>query len=725
MRLIAVALMFIALLVVPAQPAAAQTRECDFARLLPEPLRRFLGRSWVGEVTVPVEGVPVTVQMCATQSQSYRAAYLLDRTDDALWALDRRTDARLTGDVVRQIAFISTAEMRSYGADGFITSDKVIYLSEDSADSTLVHELAHYWADSRNFGEDWMVEAYAEYLTSLVAPEIGMEYSPFPALQMCAGQPLVSLSPRGPNPELFRCAYSAGPRVLHRLGEAVGHDTVGAAISGLSQDSRQITSLGLLNALEQMSGADLTQIYIEGRVLPASEDERLMRRGVLRAALRQAEAEGADLGLVAQGWLAELIYAMRLDEASPHVNGLSHLVRAAWERENRCRDVGLRCETSLANLPAGPADLVWLRADLEARAALVDSYRRVRDGAEALGLPVPGVVTAAATGDVPGMLPGPQVAAGVLAEAEATLGRIAHAEERCAGLAGLACRGLWAEAWGRGDWRAADGAAAELTGLLDAAAALEGRCGPAGGRCRELWQAELARGGSDAALATVERLQGMIEEAGAVAEGCGAARATCLAYWQKALGEGEEEAQGALSLLRATLDVSKETAAACAAAGWPCDEGWATALRDGEPEKARDMLGRQVAKLDSLVELEGRLRALGGPALLLDRILPAHLKVEGRLAAARRAFAAGEVDEAARQAEEAIALREMLNLAALGLAGLLALGGVLTVAAWRPWRRGRGGPPQRKLARAATRQQDNALLAQLLAGSPDDPRARP
>ncbi len=715
MRVFAVALVLIALFALPPRPASAQNLKCDLASLASK-VDLAIGDLWAGERTVLVEGVPVTVRICAPRAESANAEQLLNLAAQALPVLDELSDARLTGSKFRPMVFIDTATMYSYGADGFINADDLIHLHRRSRDSTVVHELAHYWSSRENFADAWMVEAYAEYLTRLAMERLGRPYEGHRLEGVCAGLPLSAWYPGMEDPALASCAYSAGPLVLGELAAVVGPDMLRLAIQDLSQRPRGVSSWSLLNYLEAHQPANLTEI-MRGKVFGPEYDLDLARRATMRDDLARAKQAGAALGVTVQTQIADLIYARRLDEAASQLNALLPMLTAAEALDSRCKAAGLACSQLLpAQLPDWshwPA----LNELLTGRLGMIDAYERIGAKAVALGVAVPSALTAAAAGPDPGALTS-------LQEAEAALVAAESVGLRCGAFAGLDCRGLWAAEWARGESGAVKAKAAELGGLLDDVARMQSRCSAQA--CGRLWREALAGAGIGEARLTVGRLTALADRAASVEERCGGPREACRTYWQQALARGEAQAGAALDELGGMLDTRDSLASACVAAGWPCADVWAERLIAGGPQAAQAALVAQQRWLPEMQALAGRLAKAGERTRVVDGILPGPLTIEGRLGAARATFAGGDPEGAATLLKQAIEQRETLNLAipwVLGLTGLAALGLAL---AGRPWR-GRGGAGRKTKGGGPGSKRDNNddLLKGLLAGKPEDPRRRP
>jgi hypothetical protein len=220
-----IVVLFIASLV--PRPAEAQNAKCFISaglREIPASLREIVGLRWVGDREVPVGEHTLTLRFCAPDRNSVDAERMLDLAVRALPVLQDLTDVQLDGSHFRTFYLDERDNLISLGADGYIDEADQITLHAGSRESTVVHELAHYWADRERLREPWLVEAYAEYLTSLAAPRLGVDYAAMPPWPICEQLPLIAWQPRRPGTEV--CAYATGQQVLHDLAAAVGEDTL-------------------------------------------------------------------------------------------------------------------------------------------------------------------------------------------------------------------------------------------------------------------------------------------------------------------------------------------------------------------------------------------------------------------------------------------------------------------------------------------------------------------
>jgi len=555
-------------LLVPPRPAAAQSLSCDLASLLPYPVRGVLGTPWADETSISVDHVTITLRICAPATDNVAGLHALQLARDALPILDELTAMQLGGSISRTIIMVDSTTIYSQNpnADGFIEQHTdTIHLHPRSLQSTIVHELAHYWANHDNFGEPWMVEAYAEYLTDLVMPRLDPTYTRRQADPACAGIALLSWTPDLSEHE--SCAYAVGSQVFHDLEARVGTDQLRATLATRSTGHGGVNSWDLLVALEAVSGADLTDVF-RGRVFRPQDEPILAQRSALRARFAQATDLAVALGVTLPGPTASLIDSWHLADADAVLNDLIPLLTAARATDTRCRDLKLACVQPWRNLDDSPAHWRGLTADLERATPILEGYSRLQEASVAIGLSVPTSIQAAAASLDASALPTIQASIDNLLRAS-TL------EQRCMEIMTHSCRSYWQAAWGDGDLAAVRRIIGEFNDLLNAASKLEERCG-------------------------------------AMAEGC-------RGVWVRALDlSGPAAARQALTDLARLLDRAGSAEAYCEQQGWPCSHGWSEQLASGDLAAANGLLEAQAVILPTLLQGEARLRALDSEAQLDD-----------------------------------------------------------------------------------------------------------
>src|SRR5690606_20119611 len=116
----------------------------------------------------------------------------------------------LNGSYMRPLV-IEPEDKGLFDIDGFFDNVDAIYIPSTSPERMIVHGGAHYWANSHNFAEPWMIEGYAEYLTDLESklPR------PYVDTQHCDGKALMewNLQQR----HTLTCEYVIGAAVFHDL----------------------------------------------------------------------------------------------------------------------------------------------------------------------------------------------------------------------------------------------------------------------------------------------------------------------------------------------------------------------------------------------------------------------------------------------------------------------------------------------------------------------------
>lgn len=683
-------------------PAAAQSVSlCQMEEHLPFSMRKL--NFWAQEQVV-VEGHTLTLIFCAPWSRDLAAQNMLDLATRALPVLDQLTAIRLNNSSRRVFYLDADQKLTVIGADGAMDEHNRIFLHGGSLDSTVVHELAHYWADLQRFSELWMSEAYAEYLTHLAMPELSPGFrivESTPAI--CDEIPLTHW--RRDSAEAEACPYTAGAQVFHDLAVLVTEDTLRRVIGEIVENYGHVDSQKLYYELERASGANLSPL-VRGRVFGPEHDGRLNARAALHDRYATASDWAGSLGASLPPSLFEDLRSWRDDRVAANLDQIEALLRSADLISGRCAELALPCARPWEQALGDPGrwDMLW---NFFAGAPQpLSTYEQLRAKAAELGVPIPESLRQRA-GELD------EGGAVALQNALAVLAAASDFEGRCASL-GLNCRAAWQQQWERGDLGAMTGSA--LGAAFDAGLALEGRCGNLAERCRHLWQEALARSGPTAGADTVADLDELLRDGATLEASCGNLATNCGELWRQALSEGTptkawemidaldkllargealdtrcyqlaspcpsvwryklaagslDGANKAIDELEALLAHAAEVEGDCAEAGWRCPHGWRAALEEQGPGEAWKVLGRQAAALDGLQSVESKVRDGEYPLLAVL----SNTSIGDPLAAARDAFARGDVAEAERLARDVgdnQARRQQASIAAAMLGIFLA-----------------------------------------------------
>ncbi len=585
----------------PPRPASAQNLRCTLGPL---------GLYWVRTRMVAVEGHQLELRFCAPHEHSIVAEQMLDLAARALPVLDSLTDVRLDGSHQRTFFLENTQKLMELGADGFIDSrNDAITLHPRSLESTLIHELAHYWADRQRFPERWMVEAYAEYLTSLAAGEMGVPFASLPPNGACEGLPLQSWQPGSGPAEV--CAYAIGPQVLHDLAAAAGADTLRRVIGDLSRQPGGVRSEALLTRLERESGANLSPL-MRGRVFGPELDARLSERAALRERLIQATRAAAAAGIALPPAVDEHLNAWRHQEAAAALEWIEPVLHEVGVTWSRCVELQLDCAALWRGLPPDPGRWAALRERLRDAPQILSVYGDLRAAAQELGVAIPAAFSEEAARLNFATLPALQVA-------QETLALARSATERCASVQ-APCPAAWRQFWNAGDVPAARGALDALNSLLDAAAQLEPRCESLGSQCSLLWRQALEREGPEAAKSILDHLANLLDTYAQLEPGCERLGLPCAAVARQAVDQrGLEAAQQALDDLRDVLDMDTRLEPDCKRLGLQCGAVWRQALEREGPEAAKTALAGLEDMLERGQALEERCGDLGAQCASLWR----------------------------------------------------------------------------------------------------------
>lgn len=761
----------------PAAAAPLAEEECRLSSRIPAHVREALidAGVWLAaldEAQVQLGGQQITLRICAPAEERGTARRMLQLLQQALPLLDRSAGLPYDGAVVRDILLVPTPEMAEVHADGFVRRDGVMVLHPRSAEWTVIHEAAHYWAHSESLAEPWMWEGYADYLTELTLADLGLPLVPLMPETGCEGHALVHWR-RDPHIPPY-CGYRVGARVFRELSAAVGHQPIATALRQLGDGISRANSWRLLAALELATGRDLTPIF-RAYVLPPEASDWLDRWSRTQALLREVRAISDSLGLSlpqpillsVQNWRSGILIDREIEGARALLAALLPALERARYLDERCGALGLGCAGRVGQLPSDLAGAQQLDARLAAEIDLLSSFEQLAGEAAAAGLPL-----AQRARDAAEALD--TAASERFRRALSLLQRGRAIDEGCAA-ASAPCGSAWHTAWENFDL---DGMEREISGLewlLPAAGRVEQSCGELGRACREIWHAALRAGGVSEAQLALEQIEALLKDSAAANGACQALQVDCQPAWETPLRAGDLEGarqnlDGVLGLRQRAEEVTRR----CDALGMDCRPLWLDDLQSGKIDAAGQTLAEIAALLPEAErvtavcqstlpdcrpfwrgELERRryddalealrrleqfvaelqaLEAVRAPRDVYSELVFRVARVDppALIGAAKEAAERGETDRAQELIEQAWRLHERAHLlrrwapAGLALAGLgvaLALGvflwrrrAALALGAAR-WRR-RPPPSPRRPQATGRRQQPDDLLAELLARPP-------
>jgi hypothetical protein len=660
-------------------------------------------RDWLAYLSVPyarplpvvVEGQSLTLQICAPQNQSVTADRLLDRLVEALPTLSGAAGVPLGGGVKRPILIVADEELPPW-VNGQLDDDGIIRVRSASPERTIIHEGAHYWANSQNFAETWMVEGYADYLTEQVTGQPRPVNMPDAT---CAGVVLLNWDYSPPPTAL--CGYVRGAAVFRDLAATIGADRLRATLRELQAQSGPIHSWTLLVSLERVADQDLTPIFMRYEVFPPEYD--LQRRAQQWGELRRLRGLAGSLGVTLPPQIGDSIDALDYDAADRWLSRLPAFLESAVAVAQRCDGLALPCERPWLPLPQDdPRALEPTTARLVAAQPLLDRYRELRDAAQALGLAPPaGLTQKVAAFDA--------TAEPQMRQALETLGRGRAFEQQCHDLA-APCVAGWREQWLGGNIALAADDIAKQTAVLSQSAQVERRCGVALDACHTIWHSFLgARQFVEAGVA-LSKLDQLLDQAAGVEQRCGDVATTCRDSWQAALRGAELPGlERRLGEIDAMLARTNDQAIAKACAGWNCGLAWRAAFRRrAEPQ----------AVLRFLDEAQAALPSLQNAAATTERVSQADRSfvwpqadqtTPTLIEQAHQAFEQGDVARAKAFADRALATAPMVqpNRLALGIPCGISLSAIVLVGILAIVRRRKPRPARHAAA-------DQALLKELL-----------
>ncbi len=135
-----------------------------------EGARKGLTVTKYGSVTLGNKSVPITVTLW--EGEDREAQRILDLYISALPVMEQITGVPFPPNYPVKVSEGTTTELKGYaGQNGGQNGIKVLWSSK--TDSTLLHELAHYWAGQPPWAEPWMWEGQASLYAVMTLDKLG------------------------------------------------------------------------------------------------------------------------------------------------------------------------------------------------------------------------------------------------------------------------------------------------------------------------------------------------------------------------------------------------------------------------------------------------------------------------------------------------------------------------------------------------------------------------
>jgi len=293
--------------------------------------------------------------------------------------------------------------------EGEATSNAALQIAFSSSDFTVIHQLAHLWANAQLLTEHWLQEGLASHLSARVGDELGVDAPYRPAEQAAALEadafPLEEWGSSAVGARADAYGYAASWALFDQAAAAVGEGNLRLALArgtaGISayapvsadapgSTPRPIDARRLLDQLSEVGGLDLGELFA-ARVFPPDLTSELHLRAVARLAYRSLLQQAGDWGapLVIRAAMTDWAFPDALSElGQPRAwldardQFLTALGQAGLTAPQRLRDRYL----SDGGGPAAEAELNAERAVLDALMAGADRVAAPRSIAEAVGL---------------------------------------------------------------------------------------------------------------------------------------------------------------------------------------------------------------------------------------------------------------------------------------------------------------------------------------------------
>jgi hypothetical protein len=454
---------------------------------------------YVREEAFLLDGHQLTLHICAPQNHSLTGDQALEQLKIALPRLNELAGTSLNGSYMRPLV-IEPEDKGLFNIDGLFKNVDAIYIPSTSPERMIVHGGAHYWANSHNFAEPWMIEGYAEYLTERVTdlPR------PYVDTQPCDGKALMEWNHQ--QRHSITCEYVVGAAVFRDLAAAIGPETLRNVLNEAQRTYGPISSWQLMVLAERASSSNLSHLF-RGRVFPATWNERLDERDALHSRIEQAELLLKQQGLTAPPSLSASFISGDLDGTRQWLDTLMPVLENSGAIMGDCARLKLECNQYWNPLPDTIAGLRSLREQLNKSHTLLGQYTALRTSAQNSGIEPTSLHQQIGSLD-PQLLTEVQQSIDTLHVGRAI-------SQRCEGLQVVCTQ--WQQPWAEHKLDDAQQQINKVKEMLDRVPALERTCAAKGWPCGQSWRNAFKRtNNSEETMVVMNQIEGKLDELSAL-----------------------------------------------------------------------------------------------------------------------------------------------------------------------------------------------------------------
>ena len=323
------------------------------------------------------------------------AAHTKDLVSTALPVLEEIYGVPYPGPLAFDVAERGRESLGGY--EGLFTCSRLpeceVGLSPVGDDATTIHELAHFWTDV--FSSRWLGEGWAEFAAQQAIPRLGslVAYSPRPAAPDMvplsldtwgAATYLLTMTQEQKTKEYS--GYERSRQFIEQLEQTVGLPALQAVnVEIADEEDRSVNSRRYFDVLEEASGKQLDQLFLESVFLPSQApvlEERRTARDRFDTFSDDVDAAGLStperIERAIRLWEFDKANEL-MDQATPAVRSYDEALEEVDQRRNVWERFGL-----LGKDPDGGLDdaaVSFAAGEFDKAAEQADSARELVDGA--------------------------------------------------------------------------------------------------------------------------------------------------------------------------------------------------------------------------------------------------------------------------------------------------------------------------------------------------------
>jgi len=270
-------------------------------------------------------------------------------------------------------------------------TSSAIQVAYSASDFTVIHQLAHVWADPQLAAERWLREGLASHLAERVASGLAIELPYDPAARTKAlatdAFPLEQWGTAAAPTASDAYGYAASWSLLDRIAAVVGeanlrlaferaaagvsaYDPVASSGGGSGATRVPVDTRRLLDQLSELSGTDLGDLFA-GQVFGPDAVVELHQRAIARLAYRSLLAQAGEWG--APQAIRDALTAWAFDEAIPRLSDAQAWLTQRDQFVKALGGIGLAPPERLRDRYESDGGGPGAQAELDAERAVVDA----------------------------------------------------------------------------------------------------------------------------------------------------------------------------------------------------------------------------------------------------------------------------------------------------------------------------------------------------------------